>query len=314
LENEGIQLVNNIAKIVSAFGEQAKRLQEFYGTTGKQSSDFGRAVTEVTQNLATAEENMNKNIEAFGQRASGILDKFNEINQQVSGNISRLSESTDKIAEQSKAGLGIISEQNTSIKDVMGNLNQITAGIVAANKKLAQTGTEISDTLQKYESKMSTFGKAVDSHLANLRDGYEKTEKQVDEFNKKFKSASMDTFMRNSSDIISELETLSIDINAVFNKTDKDDALWKKYYEGDHGAFVRYLSKNMTKKQVVAVKDDYENNQNFRVLVDKYLSDFEALVAAARENERAGTLLALISGSDIGKVYYILARALGKIN
>ena len=314
LENEGIQLVNNIAKIVSAFGEQAKRLQEFYGTTGKQSSDLGQAVAEVTQNLTVAEENMNKNIEAFGQRAAGILEKFNEINQQVSGNISRLSESTDKITEQSKAGLGLLNEQNTSINDAMGNLNQIAADIVDANKKLAQTGAQIGDTLQKYESKINTFGKAVDSHLASLRDGYEKTEKQVDEFNQKFKSASMDTFMRNSSDIISELESLSIDINAVFNKSDKDGELWKKYYEGDHGAFVRYLSKNMTKKQVVAVKDDYENNQNFRVLVDKYLSDFEALVAAARENERAGTLLALISGSDIGKVYYILARALGKIN
>lgn len=314
LENEGIQLVNNIAKIVSAFGEQTNRLQEFYNTTGKQSSDFGQAVAEVTQNLTAAEENMNKNIDAFGQRAAGILEKFNEINQQVTGNISRLSESTDKMAEQSKAGLGLLNEQNISINDAMGNLNQIASDIVATNKKLAQTGAQIGDTLQKYESKINTFGKTVDSHLANLRDGYEKTEKQIDEFNQKFKSASMDTFMRTSADIISELETLSIDINAMFNKSDKDGELWKKYYEGDHGAFVRYLSKNMTKKQVIAVKDDYENNQNFRVLVDKYLSDFEALVAAARENERAGTLLALISGSDIGKVYYILARALGKIN
>lgn len=314
LENEGSQLINNIAKIVSAFGEQTNRLQEFYNTTGKQSSDFGQAVAEVTQNLTAAEENMNKNIDAFGQRAACILEKFNEINQKVTGNISRLSESTDKMAEQSKAGLGLLNEQNISINDAMGNLNQIASDIVATNKKLAQTGAQIGDTLQKYESKINIFGKAVDSHLANLRNGYEKTEKQIDEFNQKFKSASMDTFMRTSADIISELETLSIDINAMFNKSDKDGELWKKYYEGDHGAFVRYLSKNMTKKQVIAVKDDYENNQNFRVLVDKYLSDFEALVAAARENERAGTLLALISGSDIGKVYYILARALGKIN
>ena len=150
--------------------------------------------------------------------------------------------------------------------------------------------------------------------MTDLREGYEKTEKQVEEFNQKLKSASVDTFMRNSNDIISELETLSIDINAVFNKTAEDDELWKKYYEGDHGAFVRYVSNNMTKKQVATIKSDYEGNSKFRTAVDKYLSDFEALVANARQNERAGTLLALISGSDIGKVYYILARALGKLN
>ncbi|MBQ8482004.1 MAG: hypothetical protein IJ532_05670 [Alphaproteobacteria bacterium] len=314
LENEGIQIVNNINKVVTSFGDEAKRLQEFYGTAQNKNNEFGQVVSSVTQSLNAAEENMNKNIEAFGQRAMGILDKFSEINKQVNNNILRLTESSDQMSEQSKATAGLLAEQDVSVSNSVNNLKQIAAGIVAANKKLAQVGVDMGDTLQKYENKMNNFGKIVDEHLASLRDGYEKTEKQVDEFNQKFKSASIDTFMRDSSDIISELEAISIDINAVFNKASKDDELWKKYYEGDHGAFVRYLSKNMTKKQVASVKDDYESNQSFRVLVDKYLSDFEALVMSARQNERAGTLLALISGSDIGKVYYILARALGKLN
>lgn len=314
LENEGIQIVNNINKVVTSFGDETKRLQDFYGTTQSKNNEFGQVVASVTQNLNAAEENMNKNIEAFGQRALGILDKFSEINNQVSSNISRLTESANQMSEQSKIASEMLAQQDSSVNNAMSNLKQIATGIVAANKKLAQVGADVGDTLHKYENKMSAFGKTVDEHLAYLRDGYEKTEKQVDAFNQKFKSATLDTFMRDSSDIINELEALSIDINAVFNKAGKDDELWKKYYEGDHGAFVRYLSKNMTKKQVASVKDDYESNQSFRVLVDKYLSDFEALVASARQNERAGTLLALISGSDIGKVYYILARALGKLN
>ena len=69
----------------------------------------------------------------------------------------------------------------------------------------------------------------------------------------------------------------------------------------------------MTKKEVVAIKEDYENKADFRIIVDKYIDDFNQLVTAARENERSNTLLAMISGSDIGKVYYILAKALGKI-
>ena len=314
LENEGIQIVNSINKVVTAFGDETKRLQDFYGVTQSKNNEFGQVVASVTQNLNAAEENMNKNIEAFGQRALGILDKFSEINNQVSSNISRLTESANQMSEQSKTASEMLAQQDSSVNNAMSNLKQIATGIVAANKKLAQVGADVGETLHKYEDKMSAFGKTVDEHLAYLRDGYEKTEKQVDAFNQKFKSATLDTFMRDSSDIINELEALSIDINAVFNKAGKDDELWKKYYEGDHGAFVRYLSKNMTKKQVASVKDDYESNQSFRVLVDKYLSDFEALVASARQNERSGTLLALISGSDIGKVYYILARALGKLN
>ena len=53
---------------------------------------------------------------------------------------------------------------------------------------------------------------------------------------------------------------------------------------------------------------------DFRNMVTKYLSDFETLVARARVNEHAGVLLSVISGADIGKVYYILAKALDKLN
>ena len=110
------------------------------------------------------------------------------------------------------------------------------------------------------------------------------------------------------------METLAIDINSIFNKSGKEDELWKKYYDGDHAVFTRFLAKNMSKKEILALREDYEKKTDFRLIVDKYLEDFNSLIAVARENERSSTLLALISGSDIGKVYYLLARALGKVN
>ena len=90
--------------------------------------------------------------------------------------------------------------------------------------------------------------------------------------------------------------------------------MWKQYYAGDHGVFVRYLSNNMSREEIAAIRRDYEAKPDFRVVVDKYIDDFNSLITSARNNNRAGTLLALISGSDIGKVYYVLARALGKLN
>ena len=72
---------------------------------------------------------------------------------------------------------------------------------------------------------------------------------------------------------------------------------------------ISFGNENMTKKEVIAVREDYEKKPDFRVVVDKYLDDFNSLIEAARSNNRASTLLALISGSDIGKVYYILSRA-----
>ena len=71
--------------------------------------------------------------------------------------------------------------------------------------------------------------------------------------------------------------------------------------------------KNITKKEVKAILESYEKKPDFRVVSDKYMEDFEALIAAAKDNARSGTVLALISRSDIGKVYYVMAKALGKI-
>lgn len=312
LESESLQVVNNINMTVNRLGEELNRLQEFYGATQSKNSEFNQVFADVSHNLHTISDDLNKNVENFSAQTGDIFIKFNEINNEVSNNITKLNESADNITKQSKTNSELLLEQDTFVNKSMDGLKQITGNIAALNKELVKTGTAVGNTLSKYESKMNGFEKLIGTHLDNLQAGYEKTEKQVDTLNKKLKAASIDTFMRNSADLINELEAISIDINAIFHKADED--LWKKYYEGDHGVFVRYLSKNMTKKQVAAIQNDYANKSDFRILADKYIEDFNTLVAVARESERAGTLLALISGSDIGKVYYILARALGKVS
>ena len=185
-------------------------------------------------------------------------------------------------------------------------MKQITGRISTANEELKNTGNQIGNTLNSYEEKMVGFNQTFNRHLEDLNSNYDKAKKQLDELDQKYKTASIDTFMKNSADIIS--------VHGIFNKLGKDDDLWRQYYAGDHGVFVRYLSNNMTRNEIAAIRKDYESKPDFRVVVDKYIDDFNSLIAAARKNNRAGTLLALISGSDIGKVYYVLARALGKLN
>lgn len=290
----------SIVGMIQTWEEKGESLQKAFLRTSENCEELFRRLDSGISHI----ENSIKEQKQVVETQSGMIDKNSAFLDNKLGEYGRLiSLEVEAMVERS----GTL-EQN--IQTQIRNMRETTEQISTA---FAQTENQIGDTMQKYESKMNNLGKQLDKHLSDLRESYEKTEKRVEEFNQKFKSVGIDTFMRASSDIINELEALSIDINAVFNKNAEDEDLWKKYYDGDHGVFVRYLSKNMTKKQVIAIKDDYENNQSFRIVVDKYLADFEALVATARENERAGTLLALISGSDIGKVYYILARALGKI-
>lgn len=314
LETEGSRMVNNIHLTVGNLGEEVARLQDFYKNTQDKNSELGKVFSSIAQTLKEMEDGLLASVNNFSSKAGGVVDKFNDVNTLVSGNIGKLSETADNIANQSKANAGLLIEQDEYVNKSLASLKQISSQIAALNKDMSSTAGNVGKTLSAYENKMSAFSKVMGEHLTDLNENYDKTQKQYDEFNQKFKVASIDSFMKNSADIISELETISIDINSIFDKSGDDEVLWKKYYEGDHSVFVRYLSKNMTKKEIIAVREDYEKKPDFRVVVDKYLDDFNSLIEAARSNNRAGTLLALISGSDIGKVYYILSRALGKVN
>ena len=314
LETEGSRMVNKIHLTVGNLGEEVTRLQNFYKNTQDKNSEMGKLFTSVSQTLKEMEDSLSASVDNFNEKAGNIINQLNETNGLVSGNIGKLSETAEIITGQSKTNAGLLIEQDEYVNKSLASLKQISSQISSLNKDMTATAGSLGKTLSSYENKMAAFNKVVGEHLTSLNDNYDKTQKQYDEFNQKFKVASIDTFMKNSADIISELETISIDINSIFNKTGDDEALWKKYYEGDHSVFVRYLSKNMTKKEVIAVREDYEKKPDFRVVVDKYLDDFNSLIEAARSNNRASTLLALISGSDIGKVYYILSRALGKVN
>ena len=191
----------------------------------------------------------------------------------------------------------------------MAKLKQISSSLGSINAELNKTGENISSVLSSYEDKVTDFNETLGNNLKELEQNYDKTQVQLEKMN----TANIDTFMRDSASILVELETLSIDVVNIFNRKGDEEELWKKYYAGDHGVFARYMARNITKKEIKAIQDNYTKKPDFRMVADKYIEDFDTLISAARDNARSSTILAMISGSDIGKVYYIMARALGKI-
>ena len=74
------------------------------------------------------------------------------------------------------------------------------------------------------------------------------------------------------------------------------------------------MVKKLGRKEILKIKDFYQKNADFRKLADTYLSEFEVLLHAAQNSEKPETLLAIISGAEVGKIYYIMARALDKLS
>lgn len=309
VEAETAKIAENIKKTVQMLNDETTHLKGFYENSGAKNEAFETMLTNMSDKLREIELGLNMSASTFGENSEKIIAKLQNAGENLTQNLNNISQSSEKMSEQSKTNAGLLIEQDEYVNKAMAKLQQIGAGLNSINKDLNKTGENLDATLTAYEAKMVDFNKALNVQLENLEQSYDKTKAQLD----KISLSNIDSFMRDSATVLAELETLSIDITNIFNRKGDEEDLWKKYYAGDHGVFARYLAKNITKKEIKALQESYEKKPDFRVVLDKYMEDFEALISAAKDNARSGTVLALISGSDIGKVYYITARALGKI-
>ncbi len=309
VETETSKIADNIKNTIQMVGEETKHLKEFYDNSGAKNMAFEKLLTDMSDKLREVELGLNMSVAKFGENSEQIIAKLQTTGENLNQNLNNITKNSDTLREQSKTNSEILIAQDEYVNKAMTKLKQISTGLGTINKDLNKTGETLANTLSAYETKVSDFNKNLNNHLSELEQNYEKTALQLDKIN----LSSVDSFMRDSATILTELETLSIDISNIFNRKGDEEELWKKYYAGDHGAFARYLAKNMTKKEIKLLQETYEKKTDFRVISDKYMEDFEALISTARDNARSGTILALISGSDIGKVYYIMARALGRI-
>lgn len=309
VEGETAKIAENIKNTMGMLNTETQRLKTFYETSGLKNEEFNNILTTMSDKLREIELGLNMSASNFDETSEKIVSKLQNAGESLADNLSKMTQNSEAISEQSKANAGLLVEQDEYVNKALAKLQQISSGLTSINSELNKTGSSMGKTLTAYEEKMTDFGKTLNTHLEDLEHSYEKTQAQLDKIN----ISNVDSFMRDSATVLAELETLSIDIVNLFNRKGDEEELWKKYYAGDHGAFSRYLAKNITKKEVKAILESYEKKPDFRVVSDKYMEDFEALIAAAKDNARSGTVLALISRSDIGKVYYVMAKALGKI-
>ncbi|MCA1941801.1 MAG: hypothetical protein LDL26_12470, partial [Caenispirillum bisanense] len=169
---------------------------------------------------------------------------------------------------------------------------------------LAAAGDRLSDQTSRagtaFETKAETLSRMADRAEEKLR----LLEAQRD-------AADLQRFLNGAVFIIERLQSIAVDITRLFSPT-VDEDLWQRYYRGDTSAFLRHAARALTRRQAGQIRELYEANGDFRDYVNRYLSEYETLLRASRQTDRAEVLAATLTSADMGKLYLVLARAVGR--
>jgi hypothetical protein len=111
--------------------------------------------------------------------------------------------------------------------------------------------------------------------------------------------------------MIDELNTLALDINSVL-EADVPDELWQSFHKGDRSIFARRLFKQKDSYTIPALEQRFERDQRFRDMVSRYIGRFDELMAEASVADPEGMLRTCFITADVGKLYLVLARTLGR--
>lgn len=146
---------------------------------------------------------------------------------------------------------------------------------------------------------------AIEQSSATLAERIATTQLQVD-------GQSSDTLARLVARTNEALQSTAVDLTRLLS-ADVSDQAWEAYLKGDRGVFARRAVRLLNNAEARDVLARYQNDDDFRGLVNRYIHDFEGILRNVMDTRDGAALSVTLLSSDIGKVYVALAQAIERL-
>jgi hypothetical protein len=191
-------------------------------------------------------------------------------------------------------------EARTRVDQVVQSLDEQTRDYGKALAAAAERAEGIAETYTRMTGKLTAASKQASEEAAKVRLN------SLD--------AERDRFLRASRLVLDDLNSLGVVLTRILDKP-LAEKLWRQFARGDKAVFLRtMLIDHKTRKLQAAIKQRYEDDADFRKYTDRYLDLFENLLAQATSSDPESLLSSAFVTADVGKVYVILSRAIGRMN
>jgi ABC-type transporter Mla subunit MlaD len=294
-----------LVEIAQKAGVQAAAVK---GVVREHLEELGELSGRVGQLVQVVREGLKGQAEQFKAVASGARADTTAIREELAQQAQTLMEAADKVAE-------LLGQVGSAVDSKAERLMTAADHAVRRSTEIAGTfdgqARLLTEAVDGAAGKMEELGARFEDRRAALSAASEKTEAQLVALEKARSGATRDSFLRSAKAMMDELNGLALDINTLF-ESDVPEDVWRGYNKGDRSIFARRLFKTRDSYIVPAIEQRYDGDPKFRELVTRYMNTFEDMLSKANEIEPEGTLSATFITADVGKLYLVLSRSLGR--
>jgi hypothetical protein len=273
---------------------QREALDALVGVSATQILSTKETADALAETIATATANAHALTHTAGPNLVESLVRVRETASQATEHVRNafaeiIPQSAQALGAQSKAALADALTAQVEVQ--MSAIAETTANAVEAAQKAT-------DRLMRQMLTISETSAALEARIADAKSEVEHSDQA--------------NFARRVALLVESLNSTAIDVTKIFSN-DVTDTAWASYLRGDRGIFTRRAVKLLDGTEVKEILRNYENDNEFRDQVNRYIHDFEAMlrnVLASRDGSPLGVTLL---SSDNGKLYVALAQAIERL-
>ncbi len=311
--------VEGLDKAGSKANEKIKGLNKLAQTTAEKMETMLHKVQKEAQHLLSTStktlDQMKQTGEDFATRAKLVEEqmKTSAISTKKYGDA--LDKQVDKAAKTSQRSavdiekaMGLLAKQLLDVKQVS---KDVTSEVASSRDKLSSETEHLADVSLKaarvveeaatsYVRQSGSLSKATAeaaSHINKVREGEWRAQR--------------DSFLNSTRFVLESLHSLSVDLTRMVDG-DIQEKTWKAYQKGDIAAFTRRLIENKDKLPKDKMIAKYENDNEFRTYINRFIRQFEDLYEQAGNNDYGELISATFASSDVAGLYDILCEAAGR--
>ena len=201
-------------------------------------------------------------------------------------------------------------QQNTNLVD---SAAKSRADVDGMTETVQNNSQKLSTALDSAAAKAASASKTFIEQARLLAQASVDADEQAKKLSEKEQTGRRDLFLKTARFIIEDLNSTAIDLTrALYSEVSEAD--WKRYTKGDRGVFTRSLMRGRHAAMISRIGHKMKEDTEMRDYVMRYVDQFDRLLKESEDSDPENLLHATFMTADVGKLYLMLCRAVGREN